>query len=72
MDNDKLVPLILVKYFCKMLGNITNKLDFSKSLLRTKGNKQVMAKINIETNEAIYHKCDIGYIHLRKGMENGI
>ena len=26
MDNDKLVPLILVEYFCKMLGNIIDKL----------------------------------------------
>ena len=28
-----------------------------------------MTKINIDTNEAICLQCDIGYIHLRKGLE---
>ena len=28
--------------------------------------------MNIDTNDAIYHQCDIGYIHLRERLERPI
>ena len=31
-----------------------------------------MTNINIDTNDAMYLKCDIGYIHLREGLERPI
>ena len=42
MDNDKLIPSILVEYFCKMLGNIPKLQFFSKCCLMSKGNGQVI------------------------------
>ena len=45
--------------------------NFQNALFRSKGNREaiIIDHINVQSKKVIYLKCDIGYIHLRKGLE---